>query len=47
MKKKSYWYLNSYKGFVFFTGVYSELQLPQDIDLVITKKLWLPYVLAE
>ncbi len=40
--RKYYQYLTSYKGLVFYTGCYTELQLPEDIELVEAESIWIP-----
>jgi hypothetical protein len=40
--RKYYQYLTSYKGLVFYTGCYSELQLPEDVELVEAESIWIP-----
>jgi hypothetical protein len=40
--RKYYQYLTSYKGLVFYTGCYTELQLPEDIELIEADSIWIP-----
>ncbi len=47
MKQTSYWYLTSYKGFVFYTSAYNLLQLPERAEVITTPKLWLPRVIDD
>jgi hypothetical protein len=37
-----YKYLTSYRGLVFFTKTKEQLHLPSDVELVISKKIWIP-----
>lgn len=37
-----YKYLTSYRGLIFFTKTKEELHLPGDMELVISKKIWIP-----
>ncbi len=38
----TYQYLISYKGFVFFTGSPTPLDLPAGVETVMAKKIWMP-----
>lgn len=38
----TYVYLSSYKGFAFYTKSRIALQLPLDVELVHSKKIWVP-----
>ena len=40
--KTNYQYLTAYKGLTFFTKSSTPLQLPGDIELVVSKKIWIP-----
>jgi hypothetical protein len=40
--RKYYQYLTNYKGLVFYTGCYTELQLPEDIELIEAESIWIP-----
>jgi len=35
-------YMTNYKGFIFFTTSKSELDLPNDIEVIRTKTFWVP-----
>lgn len=38
----SYQYLTSYRGLAFFTKASEPLNLPSDVELVISEKIWIP-----
>lgn len=40
--KANYQYLTAYKGLVFFTKSDTELMLPGNIELIFSKKIWIP-----
>ena len=40
--KTNYQYLTSYKGLIFFAKSPTPLQLPNDVELVMAKKIWIP-----
>ena len=40
--KTNYQYLTNYKGLTFFTQSSTPLELPNDIELVVAKKIWIP-----
>ncbi len=39
---KSYQYLVSYKGLIFYTKSATELMMPGDIELIYAKQIWIP-----
>ena len=39
---KTYQYLMGYKGLVFFTKSRTPLMLPDKIEIVVAKKIWIP-----
>jgi uncharacterized protein (DUF1778 family) len=42
LRKVTYTYATSYKGFVFFTRGREPLHLPQDIELIAAGRIWMP-----
>ena len=40
--KKHYQYLTSYKGLFFYTKSPTQLPLPQDCEVVVAAKIWIP-----
>ncbi len=41
-KKTAHWYLTSYKGLVFYTGIYEPLQLAESVEIIHAEKFWFP-----
>lgn len=38
----TYKYLTNYRGLIFFTKSKDRLQLPGDMELILSKKIWVP-----
>ncbi len=42
IQQANYKYLTAYKGLIFFTKAEKPLDLPNDIELIAAKKIWIP-----